>query len=1011
MSRHHLRFSLLAGAGMLCLASLPAFSQATTSATGTRSLVNAQSAQGSPITTDLLSTPSISVQLGGLSNGITASVADNQITTEARANRADLTLTTDPLASAASDGPAKLVAGAASVSADGEAVIANRQTMSVSPVDSAISGSDLALNVGAVGESQANMTGNTQAATGAGNQLSAALTTDGASAGIATRQSTDRNSTISGVLKDQVGIAASSVSNAQLGNTGNLDRGIAAANSSDAKLTAATSTVSAPAGTDSHLPATGSDDASISANYAIVSNQSAGGNVTARAGGLVDAPAFGVSVTGGIGASTATLDANTAIAGATANQADNIIDLSASTVSAGDGPSLPGGVAMMSAHPVGTVADIANVQRSGAATGAITRNGSTMNIGQGISDSTLSVSDNLLRAGATANLASNTLSASAASLDTGGTGFGSTDADGSLQQAGAFAVQNMQDYGTGGVGTTQIAPASTVHVMGSVYNAGVSVGGNSVLGTAGGNVATNDLSLSGGNLNTSASINSLQVGDGSVVTQIGDSSLGAGAHLVVGGRLHGGTLSASTNNVTGTSIGNSGTNSMEVSGASFGSDAGDAMAGPIDTGYGATAGFALASNQKVGETVMGGALTPNIASSVYGSDTITVGGAIEGSKLSIDGNTQRANALANVTVNDLSVAGTKSSAALSSSQYGQANITALSDAKFAATGGLLGSSTSLTGNSNVALAAVNDAANTLSAGGSGGEGSTTSALSSGLAGPPVASGGQVLASQQFADGSVAATATTRLGDTVASGLNASQFRLADNVTSAEASANRATNTVSIDGVGSGTMAAGLVNTQFSDAAVRSIATTGANYATVSSGGVAVSDVSMTGNTTSALARGNVANNAVSATGAGSTFEPTTATASRFDASLQAPGSLLNAQQNVAPVWASVLGSGYDQPLNGLVRSSEATISGNTVTASAYGNQATNVLTTAALGSLAAAGLVNNQSNSGAVTAQASGVNFAQTAIGASASRFAVTGNQLSATAVGNMATSRITTPR
>lgn len=309
-----------------------------------------------------------------------------------------------------------------------------------------------------------------------------------------------------------------------------------------------------------------------------------------------------------------------------------------------------------------------------------------------------------------------------------------------------------------------------------------------------------------------------------------------------------------------------------------------------------------------------------------------------------------------------------------------------------ATGGLLGSTTSLTGNSNVALAAVNDVENTLTASGSGGDGNGMASLSSGLLGAPTASGGQIPATQQFATGSAAAAATTQLGDTVASGLNGSQFTIADNVTSAEASANRATNAVTIDGVGSGGIAVGLVSTQFSDAAVRSSAATGANYATVPLGSISNSGALIAGNTTSALARGNAADNSVSVTGLTSMFAPTSATASRFDASAQAPVTLLNTQQSVAPVSASALGTGYAQPLNGTVRSSDITISGDTVAANAYGNQATNVMTVAALGGLAAAGLVNNQSNSGAVTAQTSSVAFGQSATAANASRFAVSGN-------------------
>ncbi|MDB5583230.1 MAG: hypothetical protein JWR80_8406 [Bradyrhizobium sp.] len=506
----------------------------------------------------------------------------------------------------------------------------------------------------------------------------------------------------------------------------------------------------------------------------------------------------------------------------------------------------------------------------------------------------------------------------------------------------------------------------------------------------------------------------MQTGNGTVTTQVGDATERAGSDISVGGRLHESSLAVASNSVTGTSIGNNVTNALGETAGSSASQAGAASAGPIDTSYGAAGSLALVSNQKIGQTTVDNTLTPTISSSVYGMFSATAGNPIERSSLTVDGNTQRANALANVAVNRLSESGSLSgeapSLALSSSQYGEAHVAALSDAEFAASEALFGSSASISGNGNVALAVVNDADNAVSTTGANTSEDGSAALTSGLAGPPFARRGAVLANQQFAIGTDTASTTSQLGNTPATDLQSSGFSLTGNSTNAEASANRATNSVALDGGSPHGEGAGLVNTQFSAATVRSDAITDADYAVDPLGTLNASTVTMNGNATSAMARGNAADNGMTWTGVAAPQGGSGASFA-FDAAATAPIAMLNVQQNVAPVTTDIQGSSYRQPLNASALASGLSVSGNSASATAYGNQASNVITAAALGAMGAASLVNNQSNSGAVTAQASGVSFAPAVGLLSGSRLSVVGNQLNASATGNSTNSSITTPR
>jgi len=91
----------------------------------------------------------------------------------------------------------------------------------------------------------------------------------------------------------------------------------------------------------------------------------------------------------------------------------------------------------------------------------------------------------------------------------------------------------------------------------------------------------------------------------------------------------------------------------------------------------------------------------------------------------------------------------------------------------------------------------------------------------------------------------------------------------------------------------------------------------------------------------------------------------------------------------------------------------AALTGNTVAAQAYGNTATNAVTVAATAANRPTVAVGNyQTNSGAITATATAVNYGVGVTGAAAgSTLRAAGNQVTATAVGNSAVSTIASAR
>ncbi|QRY29640.1 MULTISPECIES: beta strand repeat-containing protein [unclassified Variovorax] len=500
-----------------------------------------------------------------------------------------------------------------------------------------------------------------------------------------------------------------------------------------------------------------------------------------------------------------------------------------------------------------------------------------------------------------------------------------------------------------------------------------------------------------------------------------------GVTVAVAGAVTNSQLSVNGNTANGAVTGNTATNSVSVTGGNIaaGSGATVATAGtlPLGSGTGAQADHALSNVQQVNE---GASLTTSVFGT-YAIDT-TAGAAISGSTLSVSNNSQRGSAVANTAANSVALSGNsvQATTALASQQSSAAAVSAGSALELYAPGAVSNSSVALSGNKNVSLGVINDVTNTLAV--TGTNVTPVGAAVNATLNPATATGDHVLNNNQVASTSVSSAASTRLYNqdqvaTATAGLANSSVTVTGNSTAAEASANRADNSVALNGAALQGANAGLVNTQSSSAAVASNATTSATFqlnGTAPASAAALnSGVTIDGNSTTSLARGNAATNALNVA-AGSSYGTSTAgTAGSTLGTTQATAAVLNTQGNSGAVTSNATGT-YQVALNGQavgtvpgLINGTAAVTGNTVAAQAYGNSATNTLTvTAPATGRPTAAIGNYQTNSGAIVATATGVNYGVGVTGATnGSTLRAAGNQVTATAVGNSAVSTIASAR
>jgi len=1012
--RARLRHQLLAGSSAalaLTLAAGVAYAQRLDT-NAARMSTNDQAVPGGTITAGVAG-GSLTTTAGPIAD-TKLQISDNTLRANAAANRADQTLVGDDQAVGGSHPLAILSSDALSVSGGADTLIANRQTGGYVDVEALAFDTPITLGVGAATQSGIAVENNFQQATARGNVMTAnaAATADAGSAGLVNLQTMAPQSATVARAWRGVSIVTDALAASDVSASSNTLSAIAEGNDTDNRLTLSGSELSAN-GMRAPPPAVrlgANGSGTVFGNTAMLSSQWQGGIVKARAGKFSDGPAFGTSIQGDASNATVASDNNLLSANAAGNRSSSQLNIDTRVIATDP-------------EQVDTaVAEVANAQRTQSPTvNAATFGGSEIQFAGAVQDSRASASGNRSQAVATGNLATETgLSVSASEINAQDSGYRvGAQYDGSASVGSLFGVQNVQDYGTTVIGATQLGSNAAIVVDGSAEGANLVADGNAATAAASGNRAIAALDLTSASFGASAALNNVQAGDGNVIAQIGTPAIVGGVSIGANGAVLDSTLSVSGNSATGTAIGNGAANTLEVSASNIAhaNSNGAEITGVAAGGYGARTPFALASYQQDGRPATANALTPTISSTIVGDYGPKIVGAVTNSRIAIDDNNRAATALGNTVLNRLLLDAAQFAAdtgtSLASTQTGDANVSANVTAGTAIPGTMDGSTVSISGNRTTALAAINDADSSLTFAAQQMVGSApTAAITWTPQFQVTASGGRALVNHQAATGSAAAVASSGSDDRITSaGMSGSRLVSADNVTAADASANRAVNAIATSTMGAASDA--LANSQTSDAQVTSTVVASTNYGVgaVATPAVADSSIAFARNTASALARGNAADNSLSVETLGTAGGSTAAAALNATARLLAGNaSLYSSQNNSGAVAATAFGAGY-MSLSGPggALNAEVAASGNDLSASAYGNSVTNRL--AINGPAGSAVLANFQQTGGAVTAQISGAGFS-TAFGpAVGSRFSLSGNQLSATAVGNQASSAIATPR
>ena len=590
---------------------------------------------------------------------------------------------------------------------------------------------------------------------------------------------------------------------------------------------------------------------------------------------------------------------------------------------------------------------------------------------------------------------------------------------------GDQVLVNVQSAGTSVRATADTAlynDDGTVPGNAGLRGSSFAITDNATYAEASANRATNAASLAGGASQTAHTV-MLNAQDSNAAVTASANNVSK-LTLTGANALNGSTVALEGNSTNAAATGSAATNSLGVRGGNIAGGSplpATALAGPAST-------VAVLADQVLANVQQGTAAVSATATGSIGIDTAALS-SVGNSTAGVSNNSQSAKAVANTALNSIALEGANVAArsALQSSQSGTAPVMASSTLELFAPAASSNSTVRLSGNSNAALAVTNDATNTLgvAAANTLPLGATGSATLAETGGPDnvSASGDHVLSSRQVASGTVGSTASTSIynDDRAVPGTQGvvnGALTVSGNSTFAEASANRAANTVTVASGGTQGASTGLANVQASSAAVSAAASTTAGMVLNGAAPLSGSSVSIDGNSTAALARGNSATNVLESGGAGYGTAAATGSSSLAGAPLAlnvgASAAILNSQSNAGAVTASSVGTSYQVALNGTalgagVSNGTVGVTGNSLAAQAVGNSATNRLTQTALNTgTPSAAVANYQVNTGAVSATVTSVNFGvgvSGAVGASTLRTA--GNQVTASASGNASVSTI----
>lgn len=650
-----------------------------------------------------------------------------------------------------------------------------------------------------------------------------------------------------------------------------------------------------------------------------------------------------------------------------------------------------------------------------------------------LTDSSAMVSANRIDAMASGGVTSNLLSVDATTL-TGASGattsvaftVGTAPTFDTVASDAQFTVANQQVAAENTISANVTASAIGFTMDGETSGSSVAVEGNVIDAFGLSNKSTNSLALAGTSITTDAGVINRQESEADVVSGIGTSGLLVEIGAGLDGDVDVSSIAVNSNVLRGSATGNIANNTLTASATTLlglGTDDTPAVsAGVASTGAASGTGdFSLVNSQ----ALVSGASSKT---DVYAQFGISVAddADITDSRLSVSSNSQFAEALGNSGTNRIALTATGAgaltavnpTASLSNVQDGDsADIDSTSNMTVFANADTSGSSVALNGNSNTALGVVNNAINSISVSAVTLKGDN--AVASITASSNSTTADYALNSVQDASGNVDSTATSSIynfdkTDAIPVGTDASVITMTGNATTAEGSANRVANQLSVSATDNGATAA-LNNSQDSTAIVNATATSTVGYTIT--GAVAVvaatdSSIAINGNSTVSLARGNSASNILNYT-VGASYTGNTGADITGVTTVAANAAVLNNQSNGGAVIATSTGAEYTLDLasaSGVnaALNSNATIANNTVVANAFGNTATNSLTMSTFGSgVPSSAVASIQSNTAAVSAYATNVTFGMTVGQNSGSALRVSGNNTTAQAFGNSSVNSI----
>jgi hypothetical protein len=786
---------------------------------------------------------------------------------------------------------------------------------------------------------------------------------------------------------------------------------------------------------------TSATDGQARADFAILSDQAQAGDLTARTelgADLLVQPAGGSDFTG----TSASIDDTLARADALANQAANRIAVEAD------------------AGAENVTAAIASRQDSeGEITAAVEtasdRNDFRLQTRGGLTDSSMSIDGTTFIASAGANTVTNQLSLEAVSL-TGASLQADFDELGARLNLGSEFVLARSDANIGNLQNSDAIVTATADFLarmttlsGGLLRSSASVSDSVIQAQASGNRANNLAELaSDASVTGSAAIANAQITTGEISAQsVTFQSIGVGTSLNVAGPvLDASSLALDDNIGLASASGNVATSVLQVAATSIGGISDTTNATDIavpDSGTGnvrARADFAVASQQSAEGSVTaesGVELRPGVR------------GDILASAVSISGNIGQAVAQANQATNlvDLAAATDVSgTAAVVNDQSGSGEVAADTDLVLALRQSLntntqepeiTASAIAVDDNLSISVARGNDAVNTVSFAGVSVSGRDNTTDVTATAGTLTGTGDALLANSQSRTGGQDVTASASIQadalqlsddgtgtDTIIatpSSVTNSNVSISGNFADSTSSANRVRNTLALNADTGGSAGGGIVSSQSSDSNVSSDVRITARVGSDDFGAISGSSVALNSNIGVARASGNDATSRMivqSGTGvAGQSL-------SGGSASLNGTTGVLNAAADFA-VATSQVNSGtvtanagttigdrsvISATTSGGVLNTSVSVSDNALVADATSNRADNRMTVSGrpASENVTVAMANRQVATGPVTAQVNSGRLASASGAVTSSAVRVSGNQLSAGATGNVATTRLT---